>query len=276
MRQYAFSTLPCEGWSAGEIADACKAYGFAGVELREGPGSAIAAQDSREQWQRTAAVFREAGIQVTNIGSGICVRNEAHGNGQLPQLRRLAEMAAVFGCKGIRIFLGNFAQRYDAPVEPVDHPGIVKWLQAACDLVAAHGAAIWIETHNEYATGKTLRQLLDEVDRENCRVIYDVIHPLEDGEEPEQTLLLLGKDCVHVHIKDGEPFDDPLAHDWKYTWPGEGKVPIARIVRLLEESGYKGYFSLEWESKWRKELQAMKKEPAEVFPSYIQYMENLS
>lgn len=275
MAKYAFSTIPCDGWSSEEIARICLEHQFSGIELREGDNSVINVQSSRESWLRDAAVIKKAGIQVTNIGSSICVKNLEQGLQQLSSLKRLAEMAEIFGCTGIRVFLGNFARRRDMALEPVDHDGIVEWMKLACDAVADYGADIWIETHNEYATGSVLRRLLDQVDKKNCYVIYDIIHPLEDGEEPKDTIAQLGDSCIHVHLKDGLPYNDPIEHDWKYTSIGEGKVPIDQIVSLLRESGYDGYFSLEWESKWRQELQAMNRELSDVLSSYIRYMEKL-
>lgn len=51
---------------------------------------------------------------------------------------------------------------------------------------------------------------MNDVDKPNCAVIYDIIHPLEAGEKPEETIALLGSQCVHVHVKDGVPFEDPM------------------------------------------------------------------
>jgi beta-glucosidase len=38
------------------------------------------------------------------------------------------------------------------------------------------------------------------------------------------------------------------------TLPGEGDLPIREMVNYLNENGYDGYFSLEWEKKWHPEL----------------------
>ena len=36
--------------------------------------------------------------------------------------------------------------------------------------------------------------------------------------------------------------------------PGDGELEIVEIVKYLTEGGYAGYFSLEWEKYWRREL----------------------
>jgi sugar phosphate isomerase/epimerase len=39
-----------------------------------------------------------------------------------------------------------------------------------------------------------------------------------------------------------------------YVLFGGGEFPIARFVRLLKDSGYNGWLSLEWEKMWHPEL----------------------
>ena len=103
-------------------------------------------------------------------------------------------------------------------------------------------------------------------------MIWDMIHPVEDGEAPEETIAFLSKQCAHVHVKDGRPFDDAVMHDWKYTRLGEGILPIRHIIELLLQDGYEGFFSLEWEAKWREEIQFPDYAPEKVLEDYIKYM----
>jgi sugar phosphate isomerase/epimerase len=67
----------------------------------------------------------------------------------------------------------------------------------------------------------------------------------------------------------------PLDHDWIYTFMGKGDLPLREIVRLLQDSGYEGCYSFEWETKWRKELQVEGAAPDEVFPQYTDLMSKL-
>lgn len=114
-----------------------------------------------------------------------------------------------------------------------------------------------------------------DVGQANCKVIWDLLHPVEDGEPPEQTLAFLLAKCAHVHIKDGRPAKDPLVHDWVYTPVGAGALPIPQMVGLLMRNGYDGYFSLEWETKWRGELQELRLDPSDVPAEYARYMRSL-
>jgi sugar phosphate isomerase/epimerase len=63
-----------------------------------------------------------------------------------------------------------------------------------------------------------------------------------------------------VHIKDS--VGERLCNT------GEGTLPIAETVRMLEADGYNGDYSLEWEKRWHPEL----RNAAEEFPSYAALM----
>jgi sugar phosphate isomerase/epimerase len=277
MVKLAFSTLPCEGWTVEKIIQYCKQYGFTGIELREGDDSIVSISKEKEEIEDSARLFREAGIEVTDIGSSICVKGNSEDEIKkaIQILQQVVQIAKQLSAKGVRIFLGNFARRNDAQKDELNYNRIVEFIKIACDYGKLYNIEIWIETHNEFATGKVLRKLLDDVDRENCKIIWDIIHPLEDGESPSETLELIGRQCAHVHIKDGRPFDDSMQHDWEYTFIGHGDVPIRRIVELLLNHGYQGYFSLEWESKWRDELKVPGTEPEIILPFYAEYMKKL-
>ncbi|MGG1516481.1 sugar phosphate isomerase/epimerase [Paenibacillus oryzisoli] len=273
----AFSTLPCEGWSTEKLIHYCTTHGFAGIELREGDEFQISSSTRMEEVERISSMIANAGVSVTNIGSSVCVKGTSveETNLAMRAFEQMVPLANGLQATGIRIFLGNFARRYDAPKEQLDYGKIVEFIQWACDYAALHEREVWIETHNEFATGKALSPLLRDVARENCKVIWDVIHSLEDGEEPEETIAMLGNRCVHIHLKDGRPFDDPMQHDWEYTFFGEGNIPIPRIVSLLQGAGFEGYLSLEWEPKWREELRVPWAEAEVVLPKYANDMRKL-
>jgi sugar phosphate isomerase/epimerase len=271
----AYSSLPCDGWSLEDHLDNCRRNGFAGIEFREDPQGLVYAGMPVAEARAIGEALREAGIAATDIGTGVCFRGVEDESGGLAHLEAAARLAEAIGARGLRVFLGNFAVRHDAPKAPISHEGIVQRLRDACDIAAVHGREIWLETHNEYATGAVIRPLLDEVGRLNFKVIYDILHPLEDGEDIRDTIRLLGGDCAHVHLKDGVRSADPVDHDWIYTLFGQGEAPIGEIVALLRESGFEGHYSLEWETKWRKELQAPGMEAEKVFPEYARIMNAL-
>lgn len=252
MQKLAFSTLPCMDFDAQMLSGLCKKFGFSGVEVRtKDDGSFVSGNE----------------ILVTDVGSSICIKR--YDKELLESAKKLTGEISRQKIRAMRVFLGNFCQRYDAPREELDYDGIVKMLQELSD---SSGCEIWIETHNEFATGKALKKLLSDIDRDNVKIIWDIIHPIEDGETPEETIAFLGGKIAHVHIKDGKKRTDPIWHDYEYTPIGEGELPIKKIVKLLSENGYDGFFSLEWESLWRKELKNLNWSVDEILQKYIDFM----
>lgn len=248
----AFSTLPCMNASAKELKEICDNFGFSGAEVRLNNDNTFTCGE---------------GLNITNLGSSICIKK--YDAKQLENAITLFKTAEEANIPAIRVFLGNFFRTYDTPREMINHLEIAKMLQALCD---SSKTQVWIETHNEYATGKSLRKLLDDVNRESIKIIWDIIHPIEDGETPEETLRFIGKDIAHVHIKDGIKSNDKNQHDFIYTALGKGQLPIKRIINLLEGSGYNGYYSLEWESLWRNELKELNISNDELFKTYVELM----
>jgi sugar phosphate isomerase/epimerase len=83
-------------------------------------------------------------------------------------------------------------------------------------------------------------------------------------EQPADTYSRLKPYIRHTHIKDSKGEGENL----HYVLPGAGRIPIREIVRVLAKGGYRGYYCLEWEKAWHKEIE----EPEIVFPQYAKLM----
>ena len=228
-----FSTLPCLDYTAEQLKELCEKYNIDGVEVRVTKNGFPYAPD----------------LNVVDIGTGICLLG--YEEEKVAEAKHILNEIADKPIRAIRVFLGNFAVYYNAEKKEVHYDGIVKALQELADYTDKE---IWIETHNEFAKGSVLSLLLEDIGRANVKIIWDIIHPWEDGEKTEETIAYLGNRIAHVHIKDGKRSADPLKHDFDYTKLGEGELPIRKIIKLLLDNGYQGYFSLEWESIWRDEI----------------------
>ena len=134
---------------------------------------------------------------------------------------------------------------------------------------------IWIETHNEFSTGKALLPLLKRINRPNVHLLWDIIHSVEYGEALEETLRLVGGNIAHVHIKDGRKQDDPDVIDYFYTPLGEGTLPIASILLKLQKIGYQGCISLEWENAWRSEIRNIHQNLTEILRMWNDFLEGV-
>ncbi len=230
-----FSTLPCPQCSMKELRALCDKFLIDGVEIRLEDDAVIQSVTD--------------GVNVVSFGTGVCLLG--YEEEKIKRAKNILDKIKNTEVKAIRLFLGNFAVMKDTPRADLSYDGIVLALKELCDYTKKE---IWIETHNEFATGKVLSKLLLAVQRKNLKIIWDVIHPIEDGETPQETWDYIGKSIAHVHFKDGKKSDNPLKHDYDYTLLGEGELPLDEILKLLEKEGFDGFISLEWENRWREEL----------------------
>lgn len=274
MSKLAFSTLSFEKYSAAELVDLCKKYGFAGLEIRVLPDAVIHYGMEASEIKEISQLFSHEGIAVTDIGTGVHIKGTGAdiSNGMLEEFSQAVRIAQIMKAKGIRIFLGNYFPRLDSPRDTIDYFGIIERVKSLCSIANENGTEVWVETHNEFSTGRMLKRVWDDVEADNLKFIWDLIHPLEDHESPEATLRLIGNQCAHVHVKDGMPFDDPLMYNWKYTGIGEGIVPMEHLYALLQGNGFDGFYSLEWESRWYSDLRGLKYEKERVLGTYAAHM----
>lgn len=270
-RKLAVSTLAFQDWSLEDAVKVCKENEIEAMEIRMNfhPWSDTALSD--ETYREMYEYLCKNQMKVSDLGTSI--RINRYDEQAFEELRRCSQIANILHCRGLRIMMGFKKKRWSDDVPEVDYAGTVKWLIEADEILQQYQTEIWIETHDEFAKGEVLRKLLNQHEFKNIRLLWDIMHPLESGEQPQETLDYVKDDLVHVHIKDGLPWDDPDRSSWKYTRIGEGAVPIKEIVDMITASGYDGYFSLEWERAWRTELRGAGFEVDKMIRQYAQFMD---
>ena len=250
-----FSTVACMETSYWDIIKACLTHGIEGVEIRLGSDGSVCGLDSSDELEKLKGNFAANGLVITDLGSSACFAQ--YNTNALAAAQLAVDRAVTVNSKAIRVFLGNFSTKVNPDKPEPDYNGIVRALKELCDYAKNRNIEIWIETHNEFATGRVLKRLLADVDKDNMKIIWDVIHPIEDGENIEETWNAIGGRIAHIHIKDGFDRMDPMWHDYEYTCLGEGALPLYSLFDLLRETDYKGYLSFEWETAWRTELKRL-------------------
>ena len=249
----AFSTVTCLDMSMTEIIEHAKRADIDTLEVR------LDRQDnfmgySLENISEAKAILDKEGIAIRDIGTSCNFRT--YSSDMVTKFKSCIDIAAAVGAKGLRVFLGTGYNKHSDKVF-CDYEGMVKSIRESCDYAKPLGVEVWAETHNDFSKGSVLAELIKAVDRENFKIIWDLIHPYELGESAAETIAALGDNIAHVHIKDGKRNPDLNMVNYIYTKLGEGELPIADMVWRLLDAGYDGYFSLEWENEWREELKGV-------------------
>jgi hydroxypyruvate isomerase len=92
-------------------------------------------------------------------------------------------------------------------------------------------------------TTRAALDLIAELDQPNVGLQFDVYHALRMGEDPVETIRELGDEIAHIQIA-----DVPGRHQ-----PGTGNVDFEDLFRTIDESGYEGWVSLEYNPQGRTE-----------------------
>lgn len=88
------------------------------------------------------------------------------------------------------------------------------------------------ETNLAYNLTRTKR-MIDEIHHPAMKVMVDTIATGAAGESLEDWFAAFGKDLVHTHFLDGNPY----VHN---IW-GDGNYPLEEILRTLQRNNYTGY-----------------------------------
>lgn len=266
-----FSTVACMDSSYKEVAECAALAGIHNIEIRLDKNNKIFGLSEKEL-PEFMEYFKRKKLIISDLGTSVVLLD--YEPEKVKKAKECIKLAAIVGTKGIRIFLAKFLKRF-SDEDFFCYEGIVKALQELCEYARKYNIEIWIETHNAFSKGSVLKRLLDDVAYENLKIIWDIIHPLEQGELPEETVGYVGKYIAHVHIKDGVKREDKDLISYEYTKLGQGELPIAECVRLLTEIGYAGCFSLEWEREWRAEIRNIYDNTADVLQDFCIYMKNI-
>ena len=241
-----FSTLGCDERSLDEVIALAKKYNIDAIELRglggEMDNRKIAAL-SPESREDTLRKLCESRVSPWVMGTSCVFHDEAKYAAFLEEGYSAIDLAQSFGFRAIRVFGNNVVGDEDECVRRVG-----EGVRTLCEYAKDKGVDVLLETHGDFNTRERLLGVC-EVCRgyENFGILWDICHTRKTyGGDWRKFVDEFGLLIRHVHLKD-------VAED-KLVLPGEGELAIADMVNYLEERGYDGYFSLEWERKWHPEL----------------------
>ena len=261
-----FSTLGCPEWSWEDMLSTAKDIGFDGIEIR-GVGNELYApkvkQFTYDNIELTKKKLDKIGIEIPCLTSACYLFDKDNIEKNLQEGIDYIELAAKLGTPYVRV-LG------DAQPQPgdVDIDFVVSNLKKLSDIAQNKGVKLLIETNGVFADSKVMKSLIEKVNSDSVRVLWDVHHPIRFfNESVEYTYENLGDYIEFIHVKDSIVIDGVI----KYKMMGYGDIPIKSIVNLLKENDFDGYISLEWVKRWCLYLE----EPGIVFSHFAGYMKSL-
>ena len=215
--------------------------------------------------EKIAARAKEAGIDVSSYTIGA--------NFLQPDAEaRAAEVARVKSEVDIAARLGVRFMRYDAGWRPIpeatvenfekDLPFVADGCREVADYAVQYGITCSVENHGYHFQGaERVRRLVNLVNRPNYKTTMDVGNFVCADDDPVSAVRTNIGIASFIHFKDffrrsaGNP---PVGEGWsrtkggnfiRGTIVGHGSVELRPIVRIIKESGYDGYVSVEFEGR---------------------------
>ncbi|MFX3648539.1 MAG: sugar phosphate isomerase/epimerase family protein [Paenibacillus sp.] len=209
------------------------------------------------------AVAKKVGIDISNyaIGANFAVQEDADALEQeIQNVMRHVDVAAALGVK---------LMRHDVAFRPapegtvaqfeMDLPILVKACQRIADYAAGFGITTSVENHGYYVqSSERIHRLLHETARSNFKTTLDVGNFLCVDEDPVSAVKNNIPYASIVHAKDfywrpsyrnpGEGwFQTSHGNYLRGAIVGHGDIDMPEVFRVLKQSGYDGYISVEFE-----------------------------
>jgi len=253
-----FSTLGCPQWPWRRVLDFAAAHGYAAVELRGLQATMDLTRAPDFAPERLADVKRQlaaSGLVVSCLGSSANMHEMDAGKraAQLDEARRFIDLAQALGAPYVRVFGNKYV---DGVPRPAMLAHIARGLRELGDYARPKRVAVLIESHGDFTDSPTLFDILRQADSPAVALLWDAHHTFVSGKEaPEETVRQLGSYIRHTHLKDSVPAGTGAGGDRRYVLTGTGEVPVRRQIEALAHSGYRGYYSFEWEKRWHPEIE---------------------
>ncbi|GHU68688.1 hypothetical protein FACS1894184_11320 [Clostridia bacterium] len=263
-----FSTLGCPRWSWQDITATAHDMGYNGVEVR-GVGQDISApsipQFAPDAIPETLSQLERLNLSIPCLASECTLHQRETAARTAKEVEAYIKLAKALGVPYIRI-MG--APAVPQPMGTVDSGFVREQAQQFGEEARAAGLTLLMETHGVWSDSEKLARLLEDINSPAVQALWDVHHPYRfNGERPRVTWGNLGKYIRHVHLKDSRMEAGAV----RYALPGYGDVPFEEAVTLMEQGGYKGFYSLEWVKRWDLTLE----EPGIVFAHFANLMRSL-
>jgi sugar phosphate isomerase/epimerase len=249
-----FSTLGCPTWSWSWILDFAAEHQFAAIELRGIQTNMDLTKVPELAPDRIAEAKRQLqahGLVVSCLGASANMHDmdPVKHAAQLDEARRFIDLAQALGAPYVRVFGNEYVK--DVPRDQM-LAHIAGALRGLGDYARPKGVTVVIESHGDFTDSPSLLELLQRADSPNVALLWDAHHTFVSGkEQPEDTVAKLGRYIRHTHLKDSVP----AGNDRRYVLTGTGEVPVKRQIAALAKSGYKGFYSFEWEKRWHQEIE---------------------
>ena len=231
--------------------DYAAAQGVAGVELLD-----IFWSDAERELPQVQRRIADAGLEMAVYSiSNNFIQPEASARAQeLTDLKRGVDIALELGVDLLRVFSGSAR---DGVSQDEGEAWILEGLSSGAAYAQSRGVTLALENHGRFAgRSDQVRAIIEGVGSPALRVNFDTGNFVPVGQDPVAAARELADWVVLVHLKDirraqadeaGHVFAGPDGQLLTGSVIGDGLVDLAGVRAVLDNAGYDGWWSLEYE-----------------------------
>jgi len=263
-----FSTWVCPEWTCAAIVDGMQTYGYDGVELRiqKGHLHGVELDSPPDYLAEVRKQFDAAGLAVSCIATSFAFSSPDIVERQktISQVKQCLRMADSLGAPYIRVSGGELAPGLEVT-------GVIDYVAEALDECTEFAekekmrSMILLETQGPFSHSKYVNEIMSQVFSKKLGVLWDIVNPMRVLEPVEDTYDTICDYVRHIHVRDRAYNDDRTR--LVDCDPGEGFVPMGKVIELLKSGTFRGYLSLEVVQEGV--------DPDEVLPKYSKYLKDL-
>lgn len=225
--------------------------GIDGVELLE-----FFWKDKENELPKVKEALEKYDLEVSAyaVSNNFVKETKEERNLEVDKIKVGVDMAIEFNSRIVRVFSGDLKPpfTYEQAKE-----WIIEGLKEGAKYAEKHNVILALENHGLLA-GKSsqVREIIELVGSNYLRATVDIGNFLLVGESSVDAVKNLADVAVHIHLKDfkkvppdyeGEAYRGLGGIKLVGTVAGEGEVNLPEVLKILNNSGYKGYLSLEYE-----------------------------
>jgi L-ribulose-5-phosphate 3-epimerase len=248
-------TLPIE-----RVIQKAAEFGCAGIMLMAKRPHGSVLDLSQRRLDQLRGELERSGVAAaciagyTDAGAGWDYPDNPYPEKEILYIGRLCEIAAALGSKVVRVFTA-FERPGDAASRVRDR--VISVLRESADRAAELGVTIGVQNHHDFAAHAwALRDLLDCIDRPNCRACFDAWAVAIHGDDLADTARTMAPYTVFTTTADYQmrkrfKYHPPLV-SYSAEQPyfqmvplGEGFIDYSAFLGGLKAGGYDGWVGFE-------------------------------
>ncbi|CAM3782264.1 sugar phosphate isomerase/epimerase family protein [Marinicrinis lubricantis] len=203
---------------------------------------------------------KAVGLDISNyaIGANFIQPNEKAYQQEIERVKKEVDIAHALGAKRMR---HDVASRPEPTMQHFmqDLPMLAEACRQIADYAAGFGITTSVENHGYYIQASDrVQALIHAVDHPNFKTTLDVGNFMCVDEESVSAVKKNLSFASMVHLKDFylRPSYQPPGEGWFKTASGnylrgaivgQGDIDMWQVLRVIKESGYDGYLSIEFE-----------------------------